>query len=120
MPTSPLLPCAVPGCRGRVSKGKCDQRDAHPGTAYVSRRSPDDAFYQSSDWLAMRRRVLSEEHNCRRCGRALAGRNPHVDHIVPISEGGAKLDRSNLQALCGPRCHMAKTSRDKKRRSQEA
>lgn len=32
-----------------------------------------------------------------------------VDHIVPITEGGAVFEESNLQALCYS-CHRVKTS----------
>lgn len=32
-----------------------------------------------------------------------------VDHITPLSAGGARYDWANLQALCEP-CHAAKTS----------
>jgi 5-methylcytosine-specific restriction protein A len=31
-----------------------------------------------------------------------------VDHIVPIREGGARLDANNLQPLCHT-CHSRKT-----------
>lgn len=44
-----------------------------------------------------------------------------VDHIVPLRQGGARLDRSNLQSLCRP-CHAQKTRSDyeTKRRSEIA
>lgn len=32
-----------------------------------------------------------------------------VDHVIPISKGGAPLERGNLQSLCKP-CHARKTS----------
>jgi 5-methylcytosine-specific restriction endonuclease McrA len=31
-----------------------------------------------------------------------------VDHIIPIDDGGARLDEENLQAACRP-CHRWKT-----------
>jgi 5-methylcytosine-specific restriction endonuclease McrA len=37
-----------------------------------------------------------------------------VDHIMPISKGGARLDRENLQSTCWA-CHVWKTAKfDKK------
>ena len=34
-----------------------------------------------------------------------------VDHIVPIADGGEKLDEDNLQSLCQD-CHARKTADD--------
>ncbi|HPF38955.1 MAG TPA: HNH endonuclease signature motif containing protein [Phycisphaerae bacterium] len=34
----------------------------------------------------------------------------HVDHIVPFAKGGARLDVSNLRAVCRA-CHQALTAR---------
>lgn len=50
------------------------------------------------------------------CGHCLAlgKRAPatQVDHILPISKGGAPYDHDNLQSLCAS-CHSRKTSVDK-------
>ena len=42
------------------------------------------------------------------CGRVQA---VHVDHVVPMSEGGDKWDMHNHQSLCR-RCHSVKTWRE--------
>jgi hypothetical protein len=34
-----------------------------------------------------------------------------VDHIIPLSRGGAELDEDNIQSLCAG-CHRAKTMRE--------
>lgn len=34
--------------------------------------------------------------------------NGHIDHIIPRTHGGAKLDRNNLMTLCAS-CHSHKT-----------
>lgn len=45
---------------------------------------------------------------CRNCGWSVAdGARLHVDHVVPVSKGGAS-DISNLQALCAP-CNLGKS-----------
>jgi hypothetical protein len=53
--------------------------------------------------------ILQGEPLCRECLRGdhltLA---TEVDHIVPMRQGGARLDRANLQPLCG-NCHRRKT-----------
>jgi 5-methylcytosine-specific restriction endonuclease McrA len=43
---------------------------------------------------------------CEGCNAVVAGQ--HVDHIVPLDQGGAAYDPANLQVLCIA-CHNAKT-----------
>lgn len=70
-------------------------------------------------WRRLRAIVLSDEPLCRSCSLAgLVTEATQVDHIKPISEGGGRLDRSNLQPLCDL-CHGAKTAADKIRRSKQ-
>jgi len=59
------------------------------------------------DWQRCRAAHIAREPTCRHCG-ALAD---EVDHIVPLSAGGSKLDDSNLQSLCRS-CHRKKTLAD--------
>ncbi|MCY4120927.1 MAG: HNH endonuclease signature motif containing protein [Acidobacteria bacterium] len=57
----------------------------------------------------LRRRVIVEQPLCAcGCGRAVH----EVDHVVPLSKGGALMDRSNLQGL-SRQCHARKTKRDR-------
>lgn len=57
-------------------------------------------------WTAARLAALeASSWRCRQCGRP--GRL-EVDHIQPLSEGGAPFDQDNLQVLCRP-CHWTKT-----------
>ena len=41
-----------------------------------------------------------DKFQCRFCGAKPAARKLRVDHVVPISEGGAKLDPNNLITTC--------------------
>ncbi len=69
-------------------------------------------FYDLRAWRKVRRMKLAANPLCEWClrgGRLVTAE--HVDHIVPISHGGAPLDLQNMQSLC-PSCHSAKTSRD--------
>jgi hypothetical protein len=43
------------------------------------------------------------------CGRAGPSAEMHLDHKVPLSEGGARLDPDNVQWLCR-KCHNRKTA----------
>jgi len=55
-------------------------------------------------WRRFRRWYLKLHPVCAHCGRGAS----EVDHIVPLSEGGAHLDPGNSQALCKG-CHSRKT-----------
>lgn len=56
-------------------------------------------------WQKLRARILKAEPLCRKCQR----RAVEVDHVKPVSQGGAFFRRGNLQALCRA-CHEAKTA----------
>jgi len=61
--------------------------------------TPDRYFYASKAWLATRKAILErDDHECQVCG---TGENLNVHHIMPISEGGPRLDEDNLVTLCG-------------------
>lgn len=58
-----------------------------------------------SRWRKLRVQVLAEERNCWLCDGAIdfsaAPRSrwsPSVDHVIPLVDGGALLDRSNVRA----------------------
>jgi 5-methylcytosine-specific restriction endonuclease McrA len=54
-----------------------------------------------AQWRAVRLQVLARDGQV--CQLGLPGctrRAEHVDHIVPLSEGGARLDPVNLRASC--------------------
>jgi 5-methylcytosine-specific restriction endonuclease McrA len=67
-------------------------------------------------WQAFRGEVLKERgHRCEKCG-ATEGRL-YLDHIVELRDGGARLDRRNVQVL-DARCHTLKTAAEKRRRGR--
>jgi 5-methylcytosine-specific restriction protein A len=80
-----------------------------------ARASKQTAHYRTSDWAALRLEVLVRDaYRCAACLRCVAGRHAHVDHIVPLEQGGT--DRlENLQVLCDED-HGRKT-RDEQRRA---
>ena len=68
----------------------------------------------------VRDRVKQDQSLCPLCaaqGLTVAGEE--VDHIVPLSRGGAEQDPANLQHLCKP-CHDAKTQQQRPRRRSGA
>lgn len=72
------------------------------------------SFYNSKKWRKYAHSIRAEEPLCIIClqeGRTTPSQM--VDHIHPISKGGSKWERSNLQALCH-KCHNKKTAKSKK------
>lgn len=66
-------------------------------------------FYRSKEWLAVRASVLKRDaYRCAtpRCTTKAS----HVDHIKPMSQGGAGLDMRNLLSRCAS-CHNRLTAR---------
>lgn len=76
-----------------------------------------EPFYSSPEWVEMRDRVRREaKGRCQRQG--CQSRGFIVDHIVEIRDGGAKLDRANLELLCSSH-HALKTAQARARRTRE-
>jgi 5-methylcytosine-specific restriction protein A len=117
MPRAPLGPCSVPACREKQLLGysRCELHlRQQRSDAYQRRRAsaPDEIrFRRSAQWKAASKAQLRREPTCRRCGQPA----DDVDHVVSLSDGGARLDPGNLQSLCRP-CHNRKTAGDRARR----
>jgi len=70
--------------------------------------------YLTADWRAKRQRILiRDSYTCAVCRRVIWGPNAHVDHIIPLAEGGSD-DESNLQVLCQSD-HSKKTMQEQRR-----
>ena len=68
-----------------------------------------ERFYKTARWLRTREAKLRRDPLCQAClveGRHTAAN--HVDHRVPIVDGGAATEDGNLVSLCLP-CHSRKT-----------
>lgn len=74
------------------------------------------AMIRPSWWKPSRPKVPAEiriqilerdSYTCQQCGST---DEPQVDHIYPLSRGGALADPENLQVLCGP-CNRRKSAR---------
>ena len=64
-------------------------------------------FYSSRPWRSLVAAVMQERgRTCEHCGTH-EGRL-YVDHIIELKDGGAPLNRANLQILCAS-CHGMKT-----------
>ena len=68
--------------------------------------------YNTGTWKRLRLAILRQEPTCRECRRAGQTTLAHdVDHITPLSQGGAPFSPGNLQPLCRA-CHNAKINRE--------
>lgn len=82
--------------------------------AFGGMKVDNGKFYRSKAWIAMRNAFRAQNPLCKnvdQCG----GATHTVDHIKPISEGGAALEVSNLQPLCQS-CNASKTVSQRKDR----
>lgn len=78
-----------------------------------------DQFWWLRHWGSYRLHIFREDnHTCARCGFE-AGRFGasllHVDHIIPLADGGPEFYRPNLRTVCIP-CHKWITKEWHKRR----
>lgn len=114
MPSRAPTACRRPGCAGVVRGGMCSRcgpvrRD---DAQYDERRGTAAQRGYDGLWQRARRVKLAEQPLCEEClrqGRVRAA--ALVDHIVPMADGGARLDPENWQSLC-EECHATKTVRD--------
>lgn len=111
MPFAAPRQCLRPGCPAKVARGYCPDHT----TPTIDRRPADRAYdatrpnaaqrgYCSTHWKRMRAMVMAKGPACVECGHP----GQQVDHIVPVSKGGAFYDAANLQVLCHS-CHSKKT-----------
>ena len=113
MPYSPKRPCRAQGCRLFCEKGSqyCEKHRKELEKEYNTHERDQEAqaFYTSSQWRAVRAQKLQEQPCCEECLRhGIITPATLVDHIIPIKQGGARLDFDNLQSLCWS-CHSRKS-----------
>ena len=73
-----------------------------------------DSFYQCMAWRALAGQIKRERGGfCERCGSA---HRVIADHIIERRDGGADLDRANIELLCQA-CHNRKTAAARARRA---
>jgi 5-methylcytosine-specific restriction protein A len=99
----PTRLCNERGCPNPATRrGKCDEhRKQAERERSARRRENNKGVYKRKIWEMRRRQVLSEQPICAICDNHLS---EEVDHIVPLTEGGAPYDRDNLRGLCR-QCH---------------
>ena len=121
MPVKAPSACRRPGCAGLVRDGVCNRcgplRKANDAQLDQRRGTSGERGYDAR-WQHLRDMFLRAHPLCIECqheGRVTPAED--IDHIVPIADGGARLDERNLQALCRAH-HNQKTRQDVRRRQQ--
>ena len=112
MPWKAPKPCGYPGCRELTAEQYCAAHKRKVASDYnrYQRNKPVQSFYESAEWRQVREMKLRRDPFCEECRRAnIIATARIVDHIVPISQGGSRLDMENLQSLCKP-CHARKSA----------
>lgn len=80
--------------------------------AQEGRKHSNTKFYQSTAWRKLRKVKLEKDPLCEECLKKDIHTPAKVaDHIVPINQGGAALNITNLQSLCD-RCHNIKSAKE--------
>ena len=114
-------PCRNYPCPGLASRrsGLCEPCQKKHGQAYRAARATDpareDSFYHSPEWKWLRALKLQADPWCAECPALVSATT--VDHVTPITQGGAALDIANLQSLCTSH-HNAKTARERNYRGR--
>src|SRR6185369_16868932 len=95
-------PCPTAGCSNLVAFGRCGLHGgAQNGRTSAAKRGYD------RDWQRVRLFVLRRDPICQICFREPS---TEVDHRVPFTKGGARLDPANLRGACKS-CNSAKRDR---------
>ena len=94
----------------RMPSHKPARLASRPRRDESARPSAHERGYCDKAHRAWRAAVLTRDAwACRACGRVCSGdREAHADHVVPVSQGGARYDVANGQCLCRS-CHGRKT-----------
>ncbi|MGI9501583.1 MAG: HNH endonuclease, partial [Geminicoccaceae bacterium] len=101
-----INPRFIPGVRSPKTKP--------PAKRSLPKLDKISAFYRSVEWKRTRYDALvANDGRCELCGAGKPdGVTLNVDHIKPLRlHWGRRLDRSNLQVLCGS-CNQGKGNRD--------
>ena len=110
MPYKPKTPCCYPNCPELTHERYCEKHRVQAAREYnrYARDGESKRFYNSPAWRRISAEQLKREPLCVECMRAGRVQPAEIaDHIQPIREGGARLDRENIQSLCRA-CHNRK------------
>lgn len=71
-----------------------------------------EKLYASKRWRTYRKAIIVRRGGeCVECGATPLDQHIHLDHIVPLVQGGEPYDENNIQILCRE-CHGKKTAKE--------
>jgi len=112
MPQAAKRPCRKTGCPKLSATGYCDDHTELRKAADRYRGNAASRGYDH-EWSVFRLTVLRRDNwlclDCLAAGRVTSALD--VDHVIPLSQGGERLDATNCRSLCRA-CHRAKTAAD--------
>lgn len=89
--------CTTPGCDELADGPRCP---IHANARDAARGSSSERGYDA-EWQRVRKLVLARDgYECQLRGPRCTRVADTVDHIIPLSAGGARLDPANLQGAC--------------------
>ncbi len=100
--------CTEPGCDAIADGPRCPN---HIRSRDKVRTATRGTTYSDREWRRIRLLVLArDDYRCQLRGRRCTGDATAVDHIIPLSKGGSRLDPRNLRASCSW-CNTSRGSR---------
>lgn len=115
MPKLPDKICKFPGCKTRTVNRAvyCELHTKQKRKSHDSTRPSAWKRGYNTRHRKLREVYLANNPFCEECARNNRVSEARVlDHIIPLSQGGAPYDTDNLQALC-VKCHNQKTARER-------
>jgi 5-methylcytosine-specific restriction enzyme A len=71
-----------------------------------------EKLYSTAAWHRYRKAIISRRGGeCTACGATPLDQHIHLDHIVPLVDGGEAFNELNIQILCRE-CHGRKTAKE--------
>lgn len=119
MPYAPPSRCTDPECHELATKGsRCDEHQRIP---WAGRDNKAQRYgITSGEWRTLKRKITKRDNGCcYMCGAEPVDPELHdeddrstwpheLDHVIPISEGGARRSLDNLGLACTS-CHDEKS-----------
>jgi len=100
-------PCLQPGCPQLVTKGRCPQHAKKARDNYDTYRGSARKRGYDATWDKVSRTYRRKHPTCEDCkARGITAPVALVHHVVPLDQGGARLDHANLRSMCDA-CHQA-------------